>query len=232
VPFYGTDVQIAPLSMLFSIKKAHRHSPRKFEKHVRDYTFLRALVKVDAFGKVTKMRYAETKERDRLFTPSLKKTKDEFFDDKVSNRTFIHDEIHEVMAFGARPMFEKIRIAEDTVACSVDKWNALEPLEKVQCVQEEAYVIALERGIIPMLFEGGAVHTPLAAYKWAVMRICTTLTSGWFREWALENHQALIWSYDGNYVQKFLKAVEDGKIKRIPTAGTVLGQESEVVTGA
>jgi hypothetical protein len=132
VPFYGTDVQIAPLSMLFSIKKAHRHSPRKFEKHVRDYTFLRALVKVDAFGKVTKMRYAETKERDRLFTPSLKKTKDEFFDDKVSNRTFIHDEIHEVMAFGARPMFEKIRIAEDIDAVMESQRDLVEPVLKIK----------------------------------------------------------------------------------------------------
>lgn len=214
LPLYGTEVEIAPLEMLFSIKKAHRHSPRKFSKHVKDYNFLRVLTK-DIFPKITSLRYAETKQRDKLFTPSLKKSKSEFFDDSVSNKTFIHDEIHEVMAFGEHPMFEKIRISSETVACSVDKWNSLEPLEKIQCVQEEAYVIALERAVIPMLFEGGPIAVPFDAYKWAVMRICTTLTSGWFREWALENYQSIIWAYDKEYVGKFLKAVEDGEIKRI-----------------
>jgi hypothetical protein len=82
-------------------------------------------------------------------------------------------------------------------------------------VQEEAYVIALERAIIPMLFEGGPLAQPLEAYKWAVMRICTTLCSGWFREWALEHTNMALDYYDPGYVEKFLKAVDDGLIERI-----------------
>ena len=214
--FYGVEMQVASLAMLYSLKKSHRHSPRAFEKHVKDYNWLREWHRgVDVFEKITALRYKETVERERLRTPSLQKTTKDFFDDKVSNRTFIHDQIHEVMAFGDRPMFEKIKIDPNKVACSKDKFNALPYMDRIKCVQEEAYVIALERAMIPMLFEGEKIANPKEAYKWAVMRICTTLCSGWFREFALENYSDLISHYDSHYVNKFLYAVEDGLIKRI-----------------
>jgi len=119
------------------------------------------------------------------------------------------------MAFGERPMFEKIKIDPDKVACSKEKFFSLTETQQRQCVQEEAYVIALERAMIPMLFEGEAIANPYEAYKWAVMRICTTLCSGWFREWALENYSNVMFWYDKSYVEKFLRAVESERIERI-----------------
>lgn len=214
--FYGAKMGVAPLEMLYSIKRAHRHSPNKFHKHVKDYNLLRDLLDgKDAFPRVTALRYKETMEREKLRTPSLNKSTTAFFDDKVSNRTFVHDQIHEVMAFGERPMFEKIKIDPDKVACSKEKFFALTGEQRDQCVQEEAYVIALERGIIPMLFEGEKMVTPIDAYKWALMRICTTLCSGWFREYALESYDNLMLRYNWTYTNKFLKAVEEGRIERI-----------------
>jgi hypothetical protein len=214
--FYGVKMEVASLEMLYSLKKAHRHSPRKFHKHVKDYNLLREVLRgKDAFPKITAMRYKETVERERLKTPSLNKSAVEFFDDKVSNRTFVHDQIHEVMAFENRPMFEKIKIDPDKVTCSKEKFFALTREQRDHCVQEEAYVIALERAIIPMLFEGQGIGTPIEAYKWALMRICTTLCSGWFREYAVENYDNLMLRYNRTYVDKFLEAVESGRIKRI-----------------
>ncbi len=220
ISLYGFSMDRAPLEILFSLKKAHRHSPRAFHKHVKDYNLLREILGgKDAFERVTKLRYQETVERHKLKTPSLNKSTKDFFDDKVSNRTFIHDQIHEVMAFDERPMFEKIKIDPDKVACSKEKFFALTKTQQRQCVQEEAYVIALERAMIPMLFEGEAIANPYEAYKWAVMRICTTLCSGWFREWALENYEHIMFWYDKGYVEKFLKAVEEGRIERIKRVG-------------
>jgi|SRR5579859_1446935 len=214
--FYGMKMEVASLEMLYSIKRGHRHSPRGFEKHVRDYNLLRGIFSEDVFPKVTALRYKETAERERLRTPSLNKTTKDFFDDKVSNRTFIHDQIHEVMAHYDRPMFERIKIDPDKVACSREKFETcLTYPERIMCVQEEAYVIALERAMIPMLFEGEKLSKPLDAYKWAVMRICTTLCSGWFREFALENYSEIMRYYNPGYVNKFLRAVEDGRIVRI-----------------
>jgi hypothetical protein len=215
--FCGMKIDVAPLEMLYSLKRSHRHSPRMFHKHVQDYTLLHNIFQYgkDYFEKVTALRYKEVVERERLRTPSLNKMAVDFFDDNVSNRTFIHDQIHEVMAFGERPMFERIKIDPDKVACSKEKFDAMSLTARIRCVQEEAYVIALERCIIPMLFEGEAIANPRKAYEWAVMRICTTLCSGWFREFALENYNEMMLQYDNGYVAKFLKAVEDGRIKRI-----------------
>jgi hypothetical protein len=214
--FYGLKIDIAPLEMIYSLKKAHRHSPRMFSKNNEDYNLLRELFGGrDMFPRITKMRYQETVDREKLKTPSLNKSTADFFDDLVSNRTFIHDQIHEVMAFGERPMFEKIKIDPDKVACSREKFFALTETQQRQCVQEEAYVIALERAMIPMLFEGEKLANPFEAYKWAVMRICTTLCSGWFREFAVEHYANIIFWYDKDYVEKFLRAVESGRIQRI-----------------
>jgi hypothetical protein len=112
-------------------------------------------------------------------------------------------------------MFEKIKIDPNKVACSKEKFFSLTPEQQDHCVQEEAYVIALERGIIPMLFTEGPMVTPIGAYKWALMRICTTLCSGWFREYALENYENLMLRYNWAYTHKFLDAVESGRIERI-----------------
>lgn len=214
--FYGFRMDVAPLEMLYSLKRAHRHSPRMFHKHVKDYNLLREVLNgKDTFARVTALRYKETVEREKLKTPSLNKTAKDFFDDNVSNRTFVHDQIHEVMAFGNRPMFERIKIDPDKVACSKEKFFALTETQQRQCVQEEAYVIALERAMIPMLFEGEAIANPYEAYKWAVMRICTTLCSGWFRDYAVENYDRIMFWYDRDYVEKFLRAVEEGRIVRI-----------------
>jgi len=212
---YGMKADVAPLDMLYSIKRAHRHSPRRFERHVKDYNYLRQLCGTDSFARITKLRYQETVEREKLRTPSLNKSTMEFFDDAISNRTFVHDQIHEVMAFGNRPLFERIKIDPNKVTCSKEKFLALSGEERDHCVQEEAYVIALERGIIPMLFADGPMVTPIGAYKWALMRICTTLCSGWFREYALENYDNLMLKYNWGYTHKFLDAVESGRIERI-----------------
>ncbi len=214
--FYGFKMDVAPLEMLYSIKRAHRHSPNKFHKHVRDYNMLNRMFSGgDMFARITAIRYKETVEREKLRTPSLNKTAEAFFDDKVSNRTFIHDQIHEVMAFEERPMFERIKVDPNLVKCSKEKFFALTESQRRHCVQEEAYVIALERGVIPMLFEGERIVKPFDAYRWAIMRICTTLCSGWFREYALEHYKDMIFWYDEGYVEKFLKAVESGRIVRI-----------------
>lgn len=125
--------------------------------------------------------------------PSLEKSKQEFFNDDVSNHVFEHDQIHEVMAHRARPVFEYIASATDIVKSDKAKFFALSTTEQMQCALEEAYVIALERAIVPMLFEGKKLADSESALQWALMRICTTLTSGWFREFAVENYPA-IWN--------------------------------------
>jgi len=48
-----------------------------------------------------------------------------------------------------------------------------------------------------------------------LMRICTTLCSGWFREFATDNWSKIVDQYDKDYVLKFLEAEYSGLIKKI-----------------
>lgn len=206
------QIQIAPLEILFSLKKSHIFIPRQWNKHIQDYHLMKSWGVKDVMPELTLIR---RKEREAYKTPSLNKTADEFFDDNVSNKTFVHDDIHAVMAYLDKPMYERIKIDSNLVKCSRDKFEALGLRDRVRCVLEEAYVIALERAIIPMMFEGKKFATEDSAFNWALMRICTTLTSGWFREFAVENWPLIVKSRDGAYVKRFLHAVDIGKIRRI-----------------
>lgn len=205
-------ITIASTEMLYSIKRSHRFLPRRWEKHIRDYHLLKQFVPVDQMPEITEQR---RKEQSKAKHISLKRTKDEFFDDDVSNHVFEHDQIHEVMAHRARPMFEYIQKEPGVVTCDKNKWAALTPVEQRQCVLEEAYVIALERGIIPMLYEGKRMADSESALQWALMRIGTTLCSGWFRDFAVESYPTIWDERNRTYVDKFLAAVETGKIKRL-----------------
>jgi hypothetical protein len=89
--------------------------------------------------------------------------------------------------------------------------------DKCKCVLEEAYVIALERRIIPMIFGGGGGYTSEEALDWALMRVCTTLCSGWFRNFATNNYYDIKRLSNKNYVEKFLTEYENGNIKRQPS---------------
>jgi hypothetical protein len=202
---------IALPEVLFSIKKSHRYRAHRWEKHIRDYHTLRGMVGSDKLPEITAQRQEELKAHK---TPSLQKTKEEFFNDDVSNHVFEHDEIHRVMAHRELPMFEYIKVSPEKVTTSFAKFFA-PYVDRLKCVLEEAYVIALERAIIPMLYEGKKLADPASAMQWALMRICTTLTGGWFREFASDNYPTLWKLWDRNYVNKFLTAVEEGRIKRL-----------------
>jgi hypothetical protein len=215
--YAGIEMIIAPLEVLYSIKMSHRHYPRAWKKHMEDIILMHSInFGDDVLGDTTKIREKETAERyGALKTPSLNKTAAEFFDDTVSNKIFIHDQIHEVMAHRERPMFEYIKKDTEKVACSKEKFYDLNFLHQRFCVLEEAYVIALERCILPMLFAGGPPVTSAEALDYAIMRICTTLCSGWFREFATMNYGAIMAARDKFYVERFLAAFEDGRIKKI-----------------
>ena len=126
-------------------------------------------------------------------SPSLNMTTDEFFDDAVIKK-YDHDYLHELVAYPSRPLYERLKTQgnEDNVWCEQNLWNLLE--YKAECVYEEASVIALERFLIPSGFK----HSPRLAYYKAVKKICTTLTSGWFRDYAIDNFPAIMRLYDEN----------------------------------
>ena len=76
-------------------------------------------------------------------------------------------------------------------------WNDLSDLQKQQCVAEECYVIATERFLIPTNYD----YFWKLAYLKALQKVCTTLCSGWFRDYAIDYYPEIINLYDKSKIE-------------------------------
>jgi len=200
---------VASTNLLYALKAGHIHYPSKgWEKHILDYHILRGLLEkwekigrmsLDAFIKLHKKSTAERLGKQRL--PKLKNvTKEQFFDDFVEKH-YDHDDIHQWFAHKEKPMYSYMQPDPSKVDCSKEMWEDFDYWDKVKCVQEECYVIASERHLIPQAKGKVSRMDSEGAFKWALMRVCTTLCSGWFRDFAVENYFTILNNRNRNYPQ-------------------------------
>ena len=154
-----------------------------------------------------------TKEAYPQGNPKLNKSNDEFFDDPVE-KVYDHDFLHELYAYEDRPMFEKLKRPEqfNLAWCVKDLWDKLSQTQKLQCVAEETYVIATERFMVPNDWN----YPTKKAYYFALKKVCTTLTSGWFRDFAIDNFPEVFNLYEGAkfyHVQAHLENMPKEKLR-------------------
>lgn len=146
----------------------------------------------------------------RYSHPNLKQSKDGFFTDDVPY-TYDHDTLHIAVKHLEFPAYVYYKSDDEQVYCSRDKFFALPELTRLYGVLEESYVLALERSIIP---HPGTL-TPEQAFRMALIKVCTSITSGWFREYAWENYYKVVELYEDNYVSKFLRALNRGEVIKL-----------------
>lgn len=204
---FGCDVQIADPAVLVAVKKSHINLPISWWKHIMDYHKLKALkpVMTEEHNKAWAMRRVESETRwGKMPKPNLMVSNEEFFgkSQKIVNRTFIHDDLHLSTCFYERPLYEKLKTDQTLAWCDKKLFVALSHEDQVKCVQEEAFSIALERKVIPAI-NAEMAYTSELAFRHAVERIGTTLTSGWFREFTQENALEIL-NHGVDYVGKFL----------------------------
>lgn len=211
---FGNAYEALPLVDLYSTKKAHIHYPIHFEKNVKDYLYLNNKIKELDLTPDTRyawIRKKETMKRVKQKTPKLNMTNSEFFSDKHYTVKYyvIHDDIHEAVKHLERPIYEMMKDDLEMAMCSEKLWNSFTHEQRLMCVKEESYVIAFERYIL----RGDNDYSK--AFLKALERVCTTLTSGWFREFALHNYQNVVDSYDHGFVTKILNAYHSNQLKLI-----------------
>lgn len=210
---------LSPEEIYYILKAGHIHiSGRRqenWEKHMFDYSILRKMVVFGPLDEYIKLHRKTTDERVSQRTPRLiGVTKSEFFDDNV--RKYIdHDLIHEEVAYDSVPAYTKMQIEDGTVGCHKELWNRMSLEEKLQCVSEEASVIAIERWRLPHIIDDIPGKPMYLAYKWALYRICTTLCSGWFRQFALDHYYDVLNMYNEDKLQlnltNVLNKIENGE---------------------
>jgi hypothetical protein len=206
----STGKRIPSLDMLYTLKMSHRflrNSPH-FEKTRDDIYFM---VTRDGGARIWdqewyKDRMHETYDYDH---PSLKQSKAEFFSGDGINYVYDHDTIHLAMARPYSPPAYKLFAADgEDVKSDQAKFDALPYDDRLRAVVEEAYVLAIERSQVP---HPGT--PPYQSFRIALEKICTSVTSGWFREFAWRNYDFALAAYDTAYVDRFWMAVHSGLVQ-------------------
>lgn len=212
VPALDKLAILPSLNILYELKLSHRYlknSPH-FLKTMRDIQLMRSLGAQIEHPEWLKEREKETYNYSH---PKLNVAKDEFFkkDDGQVVYIYDHDSIHIAMARFDKPAYEYFKPEGSQVLCDKKMFFDSPEEIKLASVIEEATVLALERSQIP--YKG--LVEPLWSFKMALFKVCTSITSGYWREYAYSVYDQVLALYDEKYVEKFWKAVDDGIVKKL-----------------
>lgn len=217
------DNRYAPTNALLALKLSHRFKKNSvhFEKTRQDIITLLRLTNQDTdlskynnlgFQTVLSRLSSWYKQREldtyQYTHPNLNQSKDKFFNSEETFYKVDHDWLHQVVAYGTVPAYTLYMKDGAAVACDQNKFNALPTRQKLMGVLEEALVLALERSYIPH----GAVMGNFQMFITALQKVCTSITSGWFREFAYNNYREVIDLYhvleltSKNFIYRFEEA--------------------------
>jgi hypothetical protein len=201
---------VPTFDMLFTIKQSHRYlrnSPH-FWKTLADWHTMRekgATIRPE-YKDFLKMREAETYWYKH---PKLNTSKEDFFKDDNIDYVWDHDDIHKSVAVYDRPAYTYYLKDGAQVDCDKDKFFSISQDLRLAGVVEEAAVLAVERSLVPH----PGVWTPEYAWKFALAKVCSSITSGWFRQFAYENAPTVLKLQPVGYWEKFQKDCESGLVK-------------------
>jgi hypothetical protein len=205
---------VPSLDLLFAIKTSHRHkknSPHFWKNFADWHSMKRCGAKIREEHK-TFLKLREKESYAAQKHPSLAQNKESFFKDDGIAYKFVHDDLHKSVMLFDVPAYELYLKDGEEVQTDKNKFFAL-PLERrLAGVVEEALVLALERSLIPH----PGVLSPEKAFMLALSKVCTSITSGYFRQFAYENGLDVIALYkatSSQFYEKFLSDVDSGKIR-------------------
>lgn len=180
--------EFATLNELYTIKVSHAFWELKngsWVKHMKDIILMQE-AEAEFLPGLYDILYSIWEERYDKKKANLEESPEDFFKSTVS-RVYEHDSIHASVAFYDEPLFNKILRDDHEVAVSKEKFDALSHEDKIKLVKEEVFATALERKIIPSDYKFPA-HI---AYMWALQKLITSFSKGWFPLWVVLNFKEL-----------------------------------------
>lgn len=201
---------IPSLNMLYLLKMSHRYLKNSpdFLKTMEDIWEMRQHGAVIDNLDFYKIRQKETYTYSH---PKLNVTKSDFFAGDGIDYIYDHDTIHESTKTMEKPAYAYFKPDEQEVFCSKEMFYSVDEKIRLAAVLEESQVLALERSQVP--FQGKV--DPKKSFDIALFKVCTSITSGWFREFAWENYYKVQSLYNPNYVDKFWSDVESGIVRKL-----------------
>lgn len=195
---------VAPVDVLYLLKMSHRYKKNSphFFKTMNDIHFMRSLgAKIPPeLEEVFKLREKETYNYSH---PNLDVKSRDFFKGDEVPYVYDHDTIHEAVAVLGVPAYKSYMKDDSEVMTSKEKFFEQENHIRLLGVYEESCVLALERSQIPFNFEVPARQS----FVMALSKVCTSITSGYFREYAWESFHIVMKFYESmgedDYVKRF-----------------------------
>jgi hypothetical protein len=195
---------IPNLNILYMLKMTHRfkkNSPH-FRKTMNDIHLMR---KAGAIIEPAHMDFFKRRQKETLYYehPNLNRSKDEFFNPEDNYMVYDHDSIHLTVALYGQPAYESYKTQGNEVLTSRKMFETCPKHLQLAGVYEEAAVLALERHQIPNRFAPHYLHSAQIALE----KVCTSITSGHFREFAWENYDNVLHMFRNlpNFVENFHK---------------------------
>lgn len=197
--FNGKAIYVVNPFGLAIIKRSHLWRNLSFQKHITHYhksclaDFRTRFTDLDEMllGLRTRMTHLEFPQGN----PNLNQSVDDFFDDAVTKK-HNHDYLHELVAFYSRPLYTQLQHNSTSAWCDKDLWHKLTFDEKIRCVAEETYVISIERFLVPKEWD----YPYRLAYTKSLDKVCTTLCSGWFRDFAIDNYPSILGLFNADKI--------------------------------
>lgn len=210
--YCGRGAHTAPLDVLYMLKMSHRYKKNSphFLKTMKDIQLMRKLgAKLEKGTTLYQIYKKREKETYTYAHPKLKQAKDSFFVKDESFYVWDHDDIHRAVATFHKPAYLYFKPDDSEVMVDKGMWDSCHEEIKLAAGLEESYVLAIERSLVPH----PGVLTPKQAFTKALEKVCTSITSGWFREYCWENYDKIMDLYSPDYYNRFLLAVSKGQIK-------------------
>jgi hypothetical protein len=215
---YNYSRGYASRDVLLMIKLSHRYKKNSvhFHKTMNDIRMLREM---GANVNKKKLKAILRKREEETYTyshPSLMQNKREFFQEVDTFYKYEHDDIHVAVAVDGQPAYTKFSKDGQEVAVDKAKWKELDLRTQLLAGLEESYVLAIERSLVPH----PNVLTPDQAFLKALEKVCTSITSGWFRQFCWENYDNIVSLHRetedslGSFYLRFKAALADGKIRK------------------
>lgn len=203
VEIEGQEFFIPNSTALYTIKFSHSFWDIKWDKTMWDISFFQS-AGIELDEPFFLALYAGWKSIMGEKPVRLNVSNDDFFTAKV-DRKYKHDDLHLATCYYDRPIYERCK--KDLNSAMIDRnlFNSLSYEDKIKMVKEEAYAIAIERYILPNKPSYPLPHE--LAYKLALKKIITSLSKGWFPEFAVLNWNKLkVLDYD--YVKEFERRIK------------------------
>lgn len=202
--YYNSTLEawVPNLNILYMLKMTHRY--KKNSPHfLKTMTDIHCMREAGAFIEPEHMDFFFERQRATLHYehPNLNRSKNEFFNPEDKYMVYDHDSIHRAVALYDAPAYLSYQESGSEVLTSKKLFEKAPRAIQLAGVYEEAAVLALERHQIP----NGFKPNPMESATIALEKVCSSITSGWFREFAWENYHEVLnmFKFLPNFVEKF-----------------------------